>query len=66
MTVAELIEFLQTQPKDRVIVYAKWSEFALLEEKDIEVLELTKPREDGWVHRSRPDQDFEVYLVFPG
>lgn len=66
MTVAELIEFLQTQPQDRVVVHKMYSEFLVLDKDAIEVLELLPPREDGWVHRSRPDKDFQVYLVLPG
>jgi len=66
MTVQELIEFLETQPKDMEIVYEIYSEQALLEEDLIGTEELCYPREDGWVHSKRPDKLSKKYLVFPG
>ena len=66
MTVAELIEYLKTKPQEIQVVYAKYSEQCLMEPDDIEVRDLCKPREDGWVHDSRPDKETQSYLVFPG
>jgi len=66
MTVAELIAFLQKQPQDLPVVYAIYSEYALLQPEDIKVDELGLSRNDGWVHSKRRDQPFRQYLVFPG
>ena len=66
MTVAELIEFLKTQPQDLLVVYQKYSEQALLEAKEIMVGEYCLPRPDGWVQYKRPDMPSQKYLAFPG
>lgn len=66
MKVSELIEFLQSQEQELVVAYALYSEYALLELKDITVEELCEPRIDGWVHDKRPDMPSIKYLVFPG
>ncbi len=66
MTVAKLIEFLQTQPQHLTVVYRLCSENALLDPKDITVKELCAEREDGWVPNARPDQPTRKYLAFPG
>ena len=66
MTVAELIEFLKTQPQDIQVAYRLYSERCLLETDFISVESLCGAREDGWVHLSRPDKPTRQYLVFPG
>lgn len=66
MTVAELIEFLKTQPQDVLVLHEKWSEHQLLKKSGIRVATLGLPRPDGWVHNERPDKPTMQYLVFPG
>ena len=66
MNVAELIEFLKTQPQDLPVAYALHSEYCLLELDDIEVVKACEPRPDGWVHGARPDKPTRLYLMFPG
>ena len=66
MNVAELIEFLKTQPQDLLVIYQKYSEQQTMFEKEIQVVELCKPREDGWVQNKRPDMPTQKYLMFPG
>jgi hypothetical protein len=66
MTVSELIEFLKTQPQDLQVAYCIFSEMALMRLKDIEVVDLCEPRNDGWVARKRPDKPTQKYLLFPG
>lgn len=66
MTVAELIAFLQTQPQDLPVAYRCYSEYCLLEVKDIEVKHLCPPRSDGWVANERPDKPTQDYLTLPG
>ena len=66
MNVAELIEFLKTQPQDLQVAYRVYSEQCLLEADDIRIFEGREPRPDGWVHASRPDKPKQRYLLFPG
>lgn len=66
MTVAELIQFLQTQPQDALVAYKCFSEQLLLEQEEIEGVELCPPRPDGWVQNYRTDIDPVQYVVFPG
>lgn len=66
MTVAELIKFLKTQPKDLQVVYRCWSEQTLLNADEICVAELCEPRPDGWVQNKRPDMPSKQYLILPG
>lgn len=66
MTVGELIELLQKHPKDLPLIYSLYSEFALLEQSEIALIEASEVREDGWVHRARPDKPSKLYLCFPG
>lgn len=66
MTVADLIEFLKTQPQDLLVVYQCCSEFDLLEQKHISIKALCAPRADGWVPDARPDKPTQQYLAFPG
>ena len=66
VTVAKLIEFLKTQPQDLPVGYRRCSEQALLEVKDIEVMQLCEPRPDGWIQNNRPDMLTRSYLIFPG
>jgi hypothetical protein len=66
MTVSELIELLKIYPQDMQVVYQKFSEQKLIEPNEIQVEELCKPRNDGWVHSKRSDKQSQKYLVFPG
>ena len=66
MTVAELIEFLQTQPQDLQVAYQCFSEQVLLEAKEIEIAEKCQPRPDGWIQDKRPDMPTQKYLLLPG
>lgn len=66
MTIAELIELLQTKPQDIEVVYRRHSEHCLMEPTEVVVEELGEARPDGWVHDKRPDKASRNYLVFPG
>lgn len=66
MTVSDLIEFLKRQPQHIKVAYRCFSEQTLLEEGDIEVTELCRPRPDGWIQNKRPDMVTEQYLLLPG
>lgn len=66
MKVKQLIEFLKTQPQDLEVIYEKYSERCILEEKDIYIVTSCQPRRDGWVQNERPDMDKQQYLSFPG
>jgi sulfur carrier protein ThiS len=66
MTVADLIDFLETQPKDILVAYSKYSEQCLLGAEELEIVELCEPRPDGWIENRRPDKPFRKYLRFPG
>jgi hypothetical protein len=66
ITVADLVEFLKTQPQDVKIAYRCYSEQCLLELEDIKLHDLCQPRPDGWIQNKRPDMEAEMYLVFPG
>jgi hypothetical protein len=66
MNVAELINFLQTQPQDIQVAIEMYSEQVLLDVCDIEVKEKCLPRPDGWVEDKRPDKPTQKYLIFPG
>lgn len=66
MNVAELIEFLKTQPQDLQVIYQCCSEHNSLEVKDIFIGEACEARPDGWVANKRPDKPVIQYLVFPG
>ncbi len=66
MTVKELYDLLATYPSDMPIAYRCYSEWCLLEAKDIEIKPLCPPRVDGWVHDARPDKPTQDYLTFPG
>ena len=66
MTVAELIEFLKTQPQDLQVGIQMYSEQALLNADDIEIVEECQVRADGWIQSKRPDMPTQKYLMFPG
>lgn len=66
MTVADLIEFLKTQPQDLPVAYRCFSEQVLLAAHDIEIEELGIARPDGWVANKRSDKPSQQYLVLPG
>lgn len=66
MTVEDLIIVLQTYPQHLPVAYVKFSEYSLLEAREIDVESLCQPRDDGWIQRARPDMPAQQYLVFPG
>ena len=66
MNVAELIEFLQTQPQDLEVAYCLHSEQCLMEIRDIGVIKACAARPDGWIQDARPDMPTQEYLLFPG
>ncbi len=66
MTVKELKKLLSDYPDDMKVAYCQFSEFVLLERKDIEVIKACEPREDGWVQCRRPDKKCEDYIMLPG
>ena len=66
MTVAELIEFLKTQPQDLQVAFQQYSENVLLEKEQITIEVLGVARPDGWVPNRRSDKPAETYLLFPG
>lgn len=66
MTVSELIGFLRTQQQDSQVAIQMYSEYSLLDVESIVVMDLCKPRPDGWVQCKRPDKETQTYLVFPG
>ena len=66
MTVAELIEYLQTQPQGLQVAYEIYSEQCLMESRNIRIFEGCEARPDGWIHHKRPDKPTRTYLMFPG
>lgn len=66
ITVKELKEILNKYDENLPVAFRMFSEYALLEESELEIKELQPPREDGWVHDKRPDKPYIQYLVFPG
>lgn len=66
MTVAELIAILQSKPPDIQVAYRCYSEWCLMEDRDIDIKPLCAPRADGWVADARPDKPTQDYLTFPG
>lgn len=66
MTVADLIEFLKTQPQELPVISRMYSDYDLLKSDEIEVVEMCLPREDGWVQYKREDMPSQKYLCFPG
>jgi len=66
MTVAQLIDFLKTQPQDILVAYDCYSEQCLLRPEEIELKYCCPPRPDGWVEYKRPDKSVQQYLIFPG
>ena len=66
MNVAELIEFLETQPQGLPVAFRCCSEQCLLEVGEIGIVEACEPRPDGWIQNKRPDRPARQYLMFPG
>ena len=66
MTVADLIEFLKTQPQDIQVAYRLDIEQCLMEKGEICAEYLCYPQTDGWIHNARPGKPTQEYLVFPG
>ena len=66
MTVADLVDFLKTQPQDLLVAYRMHSEQCLLESQNIVIAEDSEYRPDGWIHDARPDKGTRQYLMLPG
>jgi len=66
MTVADLIEFLKTQPQDLPVAYCQYSDYTALKAEYIGVEQLQIARIDGYVGEARPDKPTQPWLVFPG
>lgn len=66
MTVAELIEFLKTQPANADVAFCQYSDYSELEPEMIQLKWLQMARGDGYVGPTRPDQPKQMWLVFPG
>lgn len=66
MTVSDLIQILQTMPQDLLVAYRLYSEQALLRADELEIVEKSEPRPDGWIQNKRPDMPSQAYLMFPG
>jgi hypothetical protein len=71
MTVAELIEYLRTQPQGLPVIDRGHSEACLLEAEEIKIEEHHLPRSDGWVHtystwKRHSEIPKQEYLVLPG
>jgi hypothetical protein len=65
MTVAELIEYLKTQPQELHVVYQyqDGSESCLLHLSTIEIQELPHPWMDGWIPPYKEGRLTQQYLV---
>lgn len=66
MNVAELIDFLKTQPQELTVIFRCCSESCVLEAREIFIGEECQPRADGWVQNKRPDMPTQKYLILPG
>ena len=66
MTVAELIEFLKTQPADARVAFRQFSDYSEMEFEDIKLQWLQMARGDGYVGSLRSDKPKQMWLVFPG
>lgn len=66
ITVAQLIEHLQTLDQSLPVCFKQFSDLSELELTYIEVMELQFPRGDGYVGRKRPDRPAQKWVVFPG
>ena len=66
MNVAQLIEFLKTQPQDAEVAYCLHSEQCLMEIQEIGVIKACVARPDGWIQNARPGMLQQEYLLFPG
>lgn len=66
MKVKELIKYLQTLDQNMDVAYRLFSEQCLLTKKEIKIVDLCKPRPDGWIQNERPDMPTQKYLMFPG
>ena len=62
-TVADLINYLQTIPKDMIVVHSQWSEYKVLDLEEAAIEELCVVRSDGWVQNYRPDLPTQQYLA---
>ena len=66
MTVSDLIEFLKQQPQDIQVAIQMYSDYKLLDFKEIETVEMCNARSDGWIESARPDKQLQSYMLFPG
>ena len=66
MKVKELIDLLKTFDSEMLIVHGMYSEYLLLDGRNISMQMLCEPRNDGWVADARPDKPLIPYVVFPG
>jgi hypothetical protein len=66
MTVAELIEYLKTQPQNMQVALECYSEFCLLDEEGIQQYTACEPRPDGWIHIQRQDKPARTYVLLHG
>ena len=62
MTVAELIQRLQSLPQDVQVIKPLYSEQCLLEDDEVYVTTGVEARPDGWVHDVRPDKPIVTYV----
>jgi len=63
MTVAELIEYLKTQPQELHVVYQHGSDSCLLHFTTIEIQELPRPWMDCWIPPFKEGRLTQQYLV---
>ena len=72
MTVAELIEFLKTQPQDIQVAYREFNEYqayetaCVLSRGDIQVARFSVTWGPEYLIAQRGNEAAQQYLVFPG
>lgn len=66
MTVAQLIELLQAHDPNALVAYHRYSEWCLMEPREVCAGAACEPRPDGWVQARRPDLPQVPYVFFPG
>lgn len=70
MNVSELITFLKTLPEDMEVLYENYSDYGILEPKDIEVAKAVP--QNSYVMRSHPTMSAEnklkekLFVILPG
>lgn len=63
MTIKELIKHLESFPKDLEVIISLHSEYIVLEQNEVGIIEACEPRNDGWVQRKRKDFTCKDYLA---